>query len=76
MVRMLKPIVLAGAIVLATAPANAAFITLPFVGDIAHPDMDPFHVVSPEPAAAPAPAAPMKMKRHKMKKKMMKKTMS
>lgn len=73
MVRTLTAFGLACALAMATAPAYAAILTLPFVGDIEHPDMDPFHVVHPETAAAPAAAAPAPKKHHRMKKKTKKK---
>lgn len=64
MVRTLKITALASVLIFAAAPAFAAFITLPFVGDIEHPDMDPFHIITPEAPAAPAPAAAPAMKHH------------
>lgn len=76
MVCKLSTVALAGALVMMAAPASAAILTLPIIGDIEHPDMDPFHVLTPPPPAAPEPAAAEKpmMKHHhhhKMKKKKM-----
>lgn len=71
--RTIKTTALAGVLALMAAPAFAAILTLPFVGDIEHPDFDPFHIVTPEaPAAAATPAAAPKKthhRRHKTKKK-------
>lgn len=69
MIRKLKTTALASVLTMIAAPAFATFLTLPFVGDIEHPDMDPFHIVTPEaPAAAPAAAPKKHHRHHKMKK--------
>jgi hypothetical protein len=73
MVRTLTTIAVLGPLLLAAVPASATILTLPVVGDIENPDLDPFHIVTPEPAAAPAAPAPMKKHHHhhhKMKKAM------
>ena len=79
MVGKFRTVALAGVLAMAATPVFAFSITLPFIGDPMHPDLDPLHIMSPapaEPAAAPAPAPMMKHhKHHKMKKKMMKKAM-
>lgn len=76
MVGKFKSIALAGALTLVVSPAFAQMMDLPVIGNI---DLDPFHIMTPAPAAAPA--APMMMKKHHMMhhkmmhKKMMKKKM-
>lgn len=64
-------VALAGALAMTAAPASATILTLPLIGDIEHPDFDPFHVLTPPPPpapeAAPAAAPPMKKKHHRHK---------
>ncbi len=70
MVRNISIAALVGALFVA-GPASATILTLPFVGDIEHPDFDPFHVLMPAPAPEPAPApvaTPMKHHHHHKKK--------
>ncbi|MCX8253321.1 hypothetical protein RHAL1_03826 [Beijerinckiaceae bacterium RH AL1] len=80
MVRTIKIAALVTTLAFAATPVLAEGLELPIVGVLPTPgnglDLDPLHIFTPEPAAAPAEPAPMKKKHHHMMhKKMMKKTM-
>ena len=70
MLRSVGTALFLGVMVMAVVPARATILTLPFIGDIEHPDMDPFHILAPAPAAEPAPEPAKPMKKHRHHKKM------